>query len=615
MKNKILPLLLLAGSFSFGQNKLYYVEIPDENNAPKLTTIDGKTVISHNDKQVKDMLSKYEIIKLEKAFPTSKTAYLKTIYLLETKSPDLINDLNKYKQYFPYTEETYKGETLLYTPNDYDLIDPVYHHRNFDLINLRTAWDYSKGNSNFNIGISDSGINTAHEDLQGKVTMLTNVSDWHGTSVAGIAAAATDNNIGMAGIGFNSKVLFKYMYDGAMMNTLLVLSQNGARVVNASWYNSCSYSAIDQLAVDEVHQNGTVIIVAAGNGGTCGGPDNYVYPASYNHVISVSSVGFAKVGNVACCGSGAGLPFNWEDRVGIAPGVNNDRHQTNDMVDLRAPGYDVVSLFDPNYNNQGTKYTFIYGTSIAAPQVSGVASLMLTANSCLNTEEVETILKLTSARLDNILENQPYLGKLGAGRIDAGEATKMAWQMNPVNGGEVLIKDRSFDKWDFELVNSPESIRIQNESFTQNANVKFKAKKSITLDVNTVLEPGAGKSHYFYVEDTNTCYNFNPDPNKSADSAKKAAKDNSSKITEINNDDISLYPIPAKDNLFIKSNKDLKNSTVKIFDMSNRLVFEKNMSITSSTPIDISNLLKGIYFIDITDSSSKSHYYKKFIKQ
>ncbi|WP_336733205.1 S8 family peptidase [Chryseobacterium sp. VD8] len=614
MKNKVLPILLFATSFLFGQNKLYYVEIPDENNVPKITTIDGKTVISHNDIQVRDIFSKHGVINLEKAFPTSKMPYLRTIYLLETKSAGLISDLNKYKQYFPYTEETYKGETLLYTPNDYDLIDPVYHHRNFDLINLRTAWDYSTGDPNFNIGISDSGINTTHEDLQGKVTMLTNVSDWHGTSVAGIAAAATDNNIGMAGIGFNSKVLFKYMYDGAMMNTLLVLSQNGARVVNASWYNSCSYSSIDQLVIDEVHQNGTVIVVAAGNGGTCGGPDNYVYPASYNHVISVSSVGFAKVGNVACCGSGAGLPFNWEDRVGIGPGVNNDRHQTNDMVDLRAPGYDVVSLFDPNYNNQGTKYTHIYGTSIAAPQVSGVVSLMLTANSCLNTEEVETILKLTSARLDNIQENQPYLGKLGAGRIDAGEATKIAWQMNPANGGEVLIKNRNFEKWDFELTNSPESIRIQNESFTQNANVKFKAKKSIILDTNTVLEPGNGKSHYFYIENQNTCFNFNPNQNKSLDTG-KIAKNSSSKIVEIKNEDITLYPIPAKDNLFIKTTIELKNSTIKIFDISNRLVLENKISIINTALVDISNLLKGTYFIEITNDNSKLKYFKKFVKE
>jgi len=71
----------------------------------------------------------------------------------------------------------------------------------------------------------------------------------------------------------------------------------------------------------------------------------------------------------------------------------------------------------------------------------------------------------------------------------------------------------------------------------------------------------------------------------------------------------------VKDNLFIKTNKDFKNSTVKIFDMSNRLVLEKNLPIKGTVSIDTSNLLNGVYFIDISDSNATFHYHKKFVKQ
>lgn len=609
MKNRLLLVLLLAQSFLFAQNRWYYIQIPNEKYVPKINFVNGKKTASHIDTNITQALSKYNIYNFEKAFPTSLTPFLQTVYILEVDKSGIIEDFKNYSSYFPKIEETYRPE-LLYVPNDYSYPSGSSNpSKSLELINIKEAWDYTHGNPNFKIGISDTPIRMSHEDLVGKVTSLTTYTNphSHGTAVASHAAANTDNAKGIPGTGFNSTVLFKSIYDGAMMNTLLALSQNGARVVNASWYNSCSYSSIDQLVIDEIHNNGTVIVVAAGNGATCGGPNNYVYPASYNHVISISTVGHFDVGYI-CCNN---IPYAWQDRIEQIIGDPTSVHQHNDMVDLRAPGFNVLGAVA----DSDSSYGGAWGTSLAAPQVTGVVALLFSVNSCLNPNEVETILKLTSANLDNIPENQPFLGKLGAGRIDAGKATKMAWQINPANGGEISINGRSFSRWDFELTNSPESIRIQNESFMQNANVKFKAKKSIIIDTNTVLEPAAGKSHYLYIDDTNTCSVFNPDPSKSVESAKNTAKDSSSKISEISGNDINLYPNPAKDNLSIRSGRDLKNSTVRIFDMSNRIVFEKNMTVTGNTPIDISNLIKGVYFIDITDSSSKFHYYKKFIKQ
>lgn len=607
MKKILLTAFLLICIFSFGQNKLYYIQIPNENNVLKLTGSNGKMSASHVDDNVTQVLSKYNVFSFEKAFPTSVTPALKTVYILEVDKAGIIEDLRSYRTYFPLIEETYRPE-LLYTPSDFNHPGTSNPSQSLDLINIREAWDYTHGDPDFKIGISDTPIRITHEDLMGKVTSLTTYTspDSHGTAVASHAAANSDNAKGIPGTGFNSKVLFKYMYDGAMINTLLTLSQNGARVVNASWTNTCSYSAIDQLVIDEIHDNGTVIIVAAGNGHTCGGPDNYVYPASYNHVVSISTVGHLDVGYMY-----NNLPVSWRDRIEQVVGDPATTHQHNDMVDLRVAGFNVLGA----NADSDSSYGGAWGTSMAAPQVSGVVALLFSVNNCLNTEEVETILKLTSARLDNIPENLPYLGKLGAGRVDAGKATKIAWQMNPANGGEVVIQDRSFDKWDFELVNSPESILIKNESFTQEANVKFKAKKNIVLEENVLLAPDLHKSNYFYIDNTDTCYNFNPSSSKAIKTEKNIANNNGEKLSHAVSDEIILYPIPAKDQLFIKTNKEINNCNVKIFDMSNKMVSEKNISITNSTSIDVSHLVTGTYYINITDNISKFNYFKKFIKQ
>ncbi|MFP3835991.1 hypothetical protein, partial [Chryseobacterium sp. SIMBA_028] len=85
-----------------------------------------------------------------------------------------------------------------------------------------------------------------------------------------------------------------------------------------------------------------------------------------------------------------------------------------------------------------------------SPIVSGALSLLFSSNTCLSPIEAETILKLTAANIDQIPQNQIFTGLLGAGRLDAGKANKMAWQMNSSNGGEVLIENKKFNRWNFE---------------------------------------------------------------------------------------------------------------------------------------------------------------------
>ena len=133
--------------------------------------------------------------------------------------------------------------------------------------------------------------------------------------------------------------------------------------------------------------------------------DNPIYPASYDTVISVTSVGTEDVGFTS-----NGIQLEWRDRVENLIGNSNSTHHLNNLVDISAPGYAIPVLTN---NYQGIKYRVVWGTSTAASHISGTIGLMLSENSSLNSEEVESILKLTSSNLDSILENNNYINKMG----------------------------------------------------------------------------------------------------------------------------------------------------------------------------------------------------------
>lgn len=586
----------------FCQNKLFYIEIPNKNNVPNVENNTGKLFLKHSDNRVTDIFSKYTIHKFEKAFPTSVTPFLQNIYLIETDKGGIINELNNYQNYFPLVIETYVPQ-VLYTPNDYNYpAGSSNPHKNLDLINIKDAWDYTHGDSNIKIGISDTPIRQTHEDLVGKVTSLVSYtySDSHGTAVASHAAANTDNGLGIPGTGFNSKVLYNY----TGVDRLLELSQNGARIVNASWLSTCSYNSIEQAVIDEIHKNGTVIIAAAGNGGTCGGPFNYVYPASYNHVIAISSVGYEDVGYMY-----NNLPVGWRDRVEQVIGDPSTTHQTNDLVDLSVAGFNVLGATADNDSSYGGAW----GTSLSAPQVSGIVALLFSVNNCLNTDEIESILKLTSFNTESIPENLPFVGKIGAGRIEAGKATKMAWQMNPNNGGEIMISDRNFDRWHFELTNSPQKVRIKNQSFTNNSDITIKAKDYIVFDEDVLIQPGSDKVNSFYIGD-DTCFNFSS--SSKSINAKNNDQSQNNLITKKN--PAELYPNPVEKNLFIKSNNYLKDERilVTIYDLSGREIMKDRVSYTNfeHLGIDLTNLTQGQYLVELI-FSNKEKTVQKIIKK
>ena len=338
--------------------------------------------------------------------------------MFEASSLQLMYDLQtSFPDYFREGSEV-EPPILLYEPNDYANMGTATS--SLDLINAKGAWAITKGDPSIIIGISDTHIDLFHEDLSAQITSVrgSNLNyDGHGSQVCGSAAAATDNGVGISGIGFNSKIHFTDKW--ANDNELLVMSQLGAKVLNANWINGCSPNRYSQGVYNEIRDNGAIVRAGACNKNVnCYGDRwRYVYPASYDNVISVSSVGHINpVGYIDPIYG----PNNWKDVHEDVPGDTTSSHVHNDKVDIVAPGYNVLTT------DAGGGYTGVWGTSFASPTVAGVCALVLSVNPCLGPDDVEYIIKTTAANIYSIPVNQKWIGRLGAGRLDAEAAVKLA---------------------------------------------------------------------------------------------------------------------------------------------------------------------------------------------
>ncbi len=237
-----------------------------------------------------------------------------------------------------------------YTPNDPRYATNQYGPQQVD---APLAWDLQNGDASIVIAIVDSGVDVDHPDLDDHLAygfdFFSNDSDpddqdGHGTHVAGIAAAETDNGVGIAGMGFNCRFAAYRCGDGFYPLSDTIASINdavamGAHVINMS-YGSGTFSVSERDAIKAAQIAGCVPVAAAGNDGT----DVEHYPAAYARVLAVANTD------------------------------QNDNKYFNsnfgDWVDVAAPGTAIHSTYlNGNYAN-------LWGTSMASPLVAGLAGLL-----------------------------------------------------------------------------------------------------------------------------------------------------------------------------------------------------------------------------------------------
>ena len=248
------------------------------------------------------------------------------------------------------------------------------------------AWSITTGSPEVKIAILDSGIDQDHPDLMDKVEVDVEFTDsetsndlyGHGTHVAGIAAANTNNEMGVAGVGYESSLMnVKVLGDtgyGAyswIAEGIIWAADNGADVINLSLGGSRGSITLEN-AVNHAWQNGVVVVAAAGNSGNT----RKLYPAYYQNCIAVAATN------------------------------NNDVKASfssyGSWVDVAAPGENVYSTF-PNHPfylqtvyGRSQNYDFGNGTSMSTPFVAGIAALVWAENPTLSNQDVRNRIEQTA---------------------------------------------------------------------------------------------------------------------------------------------------------------------------------------------------------------------------
>jgi len=299
--------------------------------------------------------------------------------------------------------------------------DPRYSQQSYlPQILAPEAWDVTTGVAAVTISINDSGVQTTHEDLAPKLASWGSdivdfdgndndpnpVSESHGTSVAGIAAAASNNGIGVTGVAWQPLILpLKLGEGGFSLNAVIGAlnydaSRPDVRVVNMS-YGSYSPTSAERSAVERVFNAGKVLVGAAGNDDI----ESPLYPCAFTRTEPDGSV-TPLVICVAAVNSEAGI----QDRK-----TSYSNYGT--WVTISAPHAHTTTTIGGYTNGFG-------GTSSATPVVAGAAALIFSLNPTFTPNQVRLILTQTADFIDNL--NPGYEGKLGAGRLNLLKAVNLA---------------------------------------------------------------------------------------------------------------------------------------------------------------------------------------------
>lgn len=356
--------------------------------------------------------------------------------------------------------------------------DPYYttYQANMPQINAPAAWDLSTG-AGVTIAILDSGVDGTHPDLVDNMVagynFYNNNTDTadvlgHGTCVAGVAAAALNNTVGMAGVAGDAQIMpirivdpNGYATTSTIAKAITYAADQGCRSVNIS-YAPVYDNATIQTAAAYLQQLGGLLCCAAGNSGaetTTPPTTTMVCVSSINADNSFSS--FSTYGNA---------------------------------VQICAPGKDI---FCTSKNNT---YSLVGGTSFSSPTVAGVVALMFAANPDLTPAQVMSILNSTATDMGSSGRDKYF----GYGKVNAGAAVAAAIALEaPTDVADTTPPTVS--------ISSPVAGSAVSGAVTVNVNAADNiGVDHVELYVNGVL----------YVNDTLAPWTFNWDTTAGSDGTK-----------------------------------------------------------------------------------------------
>ena len=291
-----------------------------------------------------------------------------------------------------------------YAPQAFTPNDPFFRYQwNFSAVQMETAWNINQG-SGVTVAVLDTGV--AYEDynefrrapdLAG--TRFTAGYDYvnndthpnddqgHGTHVAGTIAQTTNNGVGTSGIAYRANIMPIKVLDrngqGGYDNIIKGINYavfNGAKVINLSLAGNSPSRALEE-AINDAKSRGVTIVAATGNSGGAIG-----YPAIYANAIAVGAIRFDQT---------RARYSNFGPQIDlVAPGGDNNIDQNGDSF-----GDGIVQQTFKAGEINNFRYLFFEGTSMAAPHVSGVIALMLSARPSMSPSQIESVLKDTAKDL------------------------------------------------------------------------------------------------------------------------------------------------------------------------------------------------------------------------
>jgi subtilisin family serine protease len=464
--------------------------------------ISGEQSQFSNNYELQKTLHKHRVISLYQSFPYSRNDYLRSIYTIQFDG-----DIDKFEKELIANQKT--GIKNVVRIPDYEIVelyDPSDHMWQIDWlwhlkkIQADFAWDITKGSQNNRIAILDTWFDVNHPDLSQKLSThfdpYSNTQfssdckrNHHGTTVASFAAAHTDGGGQLASVGFNSMIIPYQAWAGhyierahhaslAMNADVLTSSAGGWRCTQTT---NEDVVKIEKQAVQEILDNGTIIVMPAGNG------------------VKISQDGMITP-ETRCRPIGETMDRPWfplsplyDDRVIIVTSTDrNDNHTFIEdgvtyihshypEVDICAPGYRVMGAQSTQRNDNGVcvantwpYYGGYIGTSFATPLVAGVCALMKSVNPCLTPAQAKSIIGATA---DPVADANLFPGMVGAGRINAYNAVKMTGTRNIYNTTLTGTKIHS----------AGYGFNVANSSVGANSNISLKARIEVKIESSFIV--------------------------------------------------------------------------------------------------------------------------------
>lgn len=417
-------------------------------------------------------------------------------YAIGIDSYDMAQELMKNPE-VEYAVPVFNRYTTDFTPNDPD-ISKQWH---IDA-NAQKAWDITKGSTEVIIAIVDSGIDWQHPDLLANIYINPNeipdngidddnngyiddVNGWdfignltfqqainrqwkpdndpkpvftsnnHGTHVAGCASAVTNNGVGVASLGFNTKLMpikcgsdnwnsggTRGIFKG--YEALVYAAENGAHIINCSW-GGAGFNPAEQEIVNSITAMGVLIVASAGNDAENIDEVSF-YPTGYNNILSVGSI------------------------------QSNSRRSsfTNYGIrtDIYAPGTGIYATLPSN------RYGNMSGTSMAGPVAAGLAGLIKALHPDWTPHQIAAQMRSTTDPVASVATDDIplYFGKINA--LKALQANSNNFANNKTKG-----------------------MAISENDFNQNSIINNYSTKTIELKLINYLAPVSGVKLEFLAMD------------------------------------------------------------------------------------------------------------------